>query len=86
MKKTMKKDIVIQNANPKIIDLGNVNPTEFKDDLGNTLMEDETSSFMGSVINYSDFSGSATSTALIGVGIGAVLGIIGIVVIKKMKK
>jgi hypothetical protein len=86
MKKTMKKDIVIQNANPKIIDLGNVNPTEFKDDLGNTLMKDETSSFMGNVINYSDFSGSATSTALIGVGIGAVLGIIGIVVIKKMKK
>lgn len=86
MKKTMKKDIVIQNANPKVIDLGDVNPSEFKNDLGNTLMEDENSSFMGDVINYSDFSGSATSTALIGVGIGAVLGVIGIVVMKKMGK
>ena len=44
------------------------------------------SSFMGEVIDYSAFNGSSTSTALIGVGIGAVLGIIGIVVINKMKK
>lgn len=86
MKNKMKKDIVIQNANPKIIDLGNATPSEFKNDLGNTIMEDEDSSFMGDVIEYSAFSGSSTTTALMGVGIGAVLGIIGIVVIKKMGK
>lgn len=86
MKNKMKKDIVIQNANPKIIDLGNATPSEFKNDLDNTIMEDENSSFMGDVIEYSAFSGSSTTTALMGVGIGAVLGIIGIVVIKKMGK
>jgi len=86
MKKTMPNKMVIQNTNPKVISLGNTNPSEFKNDLGNTIMEDEDSSFMGDVIEYSDFNGSATSTALIGVGIGAVLGVIGIVVIKKMGK
>jgi hypothetical protein len=86
MKNKMPKQMVIQNTNPKVISLGNTNPTEFKNDLGNTIMEDEDSSFMGDVIEYSDFKGSATSTALIGVGIGAVLGIIGIVVINKMGK
>lgn len=85
-KRTMPKQMVIQNTNPKVISLGNTNPSEFKNDLGNTIMEDENSSFMGDVIDYSAFNGSSTSTALIGVGIGAVLGIIGIVVINKMKK
>ena len=85
-KRTMPKQMVIQNTNPKVISLGNTNPSEFKNDLGNTIMEDENSSFMGEVIDYSAFNGSSTSTALIGVGIGAVLGIIGIVVINKMKK
>ena len=81
-KKTMPKQMVIQNTNPKVISLGNTNPTEFKDDL-----EDyDNSSFMGEEIDYSAFNGSSTSTALIGVGIGAVLGIIGIVVINKMRK
>ena len=81
-KRTMPKQMVIQNTNPKIIDLGDVNPSEFKDDL----KDYNNSSFMGEVIDYSAFNGSSTSTALIGVGIGAVLGIIGIVVINKMKK
>jgi hypothetical protein len=85
-KRTMPKQMVIQNTNPKVISLGNTTPSEFKNDLGNTIMEDENSSFMGEVIDYSAFNGSSTSTALIGVGIGAVLGIIGIVVIKKMNK
>jgi hypothetical protein len=85
-KRTMPKQMVIQNTNPKVISLGNTTPSEFKNDLGNTIMEDENSSFMGEVIDYSAFNGSSTSTALIGVGIGAVLGIIGIVVINKMKK